>query len=162
MNMYLFANEEETKFFINNHFGLGLHRIEVNSVSDVLVKYKICKGLALLDYHWLTGGYSVPLRVTGEPKTEPFKFDFLKNVSYAEITKQILDTLDFTAQLVLINKLTQSEVCDVLNCGVDEKLIEQKFLWANHKNILSVFINKTDRSMCYQVIDNSALTTTLS
>lgn len=152
--MYLFTDETETKFYIHNHFGRGLHRIEVNTVSDVLDKYKICKGLALLDYHFITGGFSVPLRVTGEPKSKPFRFDFLKGKSYAQITSQVLNTLEFDAQLVLIRKLSMAEECDASSSNNTEMNIEEVYLWSNHDEALNITVNTLERTMSYQVVDN--------
>lgn len=152
--MYLFTDETETKFYIHNHFGRGLHRIEVNTVSDVLDKYKICKGLALLDYHFITGGFSVPLRVTGEPKSKPFRFDFLKGESYAQITSLVLDTLAFDAQLVLINKLSLAKDCDASSSYNPESSVDHKCLWSNHDEALNITVNTLERTMSYQVVDN--------
>lgn len=152
--MYLFADETETKFYIHDHFGLGLHRIEVNTVSDVLEKYKICKGLALLDYHFLTGGFSVPLRVAGEPKSKPFRFDFLKGKSYAEITSLVLDTLGFDSQLVLINKLSLASDCDASSSYNPESGVDRKYLWSNYDEVLNITVNTLDRTMNYEVVDN--------
>ena len=152
--MYLFTDETETKFYIHNHFGRGLHRIEVNTVSDVLDKYKICKGLALLDYHFITGGFSVPLRVTGEPKSKPFRFDFLKGKSYAQITSLVLDTLEFDAQLVLINKLSLAKDCDASSSHNPESSVDHKCLWSNHDEALNITVNTLERTMSYQVVDN--------
>lgn len=156
--MYLFADATETKFFINNHLGLGLHRIEVTTVSDILHKYKICKPLALLGCHWLTGGYFAPLRVTGEPKSKPFKFDFLKYLSYAEITSEILDTLSFNEQLSLITRLAKMEACDCASDNNTDTLIDKKFAWSNYNKALNVVINHKDQIMSYEVVDNLNLT----
>ena len=156
--MYLFTDETETKFFINNHLGLGLHRIEVTTVSDILHKYKICKPFALLGCHWLTGGYFSPLRVTGEPKSQPFKFDFLRDLSYAEITSQILDTLSFDEQASLIRRLSKSEACDCVSESDTETLIDKDLLWSNYSKALAVTINRKEQTMSYQVVDNANLT----
>ena len=152
--MYLFADETETKFYIYDHFGRGLHRIEVNTVSDVLDKYKICNGLALLDYHFLTGGFSVPLRTTGEPKSKPFCFDFLKGKSYAQITSLVLDTLGFDAQLILINKLSLAKNCDASSSYNPESSVDHKCLWSNHDEALNITVDNVERTMSYRVVNN--------
>ena len=111
--MQLFTNNTRTRFFTTDNHVKNLELIEVSSVLDVVEQYSICDPLVLVDILQLyTNDLDQLKTMKSNHEVDSIVFDFLKDLSYAEITKQILDIYDYPSQLSIIEAIESEWLCD--------------------------------------------------
>lgn len=149
--MKLFTNRAQTRFFNTDNHVKNLEEIEVNSVADVIEKYAICNPLVLVDVLQLYSNDLDQLK-TMKPNHEvdSIIFDFLKDLSYAQIVKQILDVHNTPSQRVIINDLKDAWIYDH-EAGDDSDTITLRP--SDDEHIVIIFDAHADE-ISYQVAAN--------
>lgn len=149
--MKLFTNSSQTRFFKTENHVKNLQAIEVNSVADVIERYNLCNPLVLVDALQLYSNDLDQLK-TMKPthEVDSITFDFLKDLSYAEITKQILDVCDDVSQRMIINDLKDAWLYDH-ESGNDFDVITLRP--TDNEHIAITFRHDIDE-ITYQVVAN--------
>lgn len=146
--MQLFTNNTRTRFFTTDNHVKNLELIEVSSVLDVVEQYSICDPLVLVDILQLyTNDLDQLKTMKSNHEVDSIVFDFLKDLSYAEITKQILDIYDYPSQLSIIEAIESEWLCDT-SYQAD---IDTLALKPTDGSRITVTINHETDEMTYEV-----------
>ena len=146
--MQLFTNSTRTRFFTTDNHVKNLEQIDVSSVLDVVEKYSICDPLVLIDLLQLYTNDLDQLKVIKpNHEVDSFAFDFLKDMSYAEITKQILDVYDFPSQLSIIEAIME----EWIHGSSYQADIDSIVLNPSDDSVINITINHETNEITYDV-----------
>lgn len=146
--MQLLTNNTRTRFFTTDNHVKNLKPIDVSSVLDVVEQYSICDPLVLVDILQLyTNDLDQLKTMKPNHEVDSVVFDFLKDLSYAEITKQILDIYDYPSQLSIIEAIESEWLCDT-SYRAD---IDTLALKPTDGSRITVTINHETDEMTYEV-----------
>ena len=101
--MQLFTNAKETRFFLTDDHVKNLHAIEVNSVADIVSKNIVSVAALLRHYLVIIDDIDELVENTAEqenkildlPDPVNFRFDFVSELSYAEIVIEAINAKEF-------------------------------------------------------------------
>ena len=146
--MQLFTNNTRTRFFTTDNHVKNLERINVSSVFDAVEQYSISNPLVLVDILQLYTNDLDQLKIMKpNHEVDSVIFDFLKDLSYAEITKQILDIYDYPSQLSIIEAIKSEWLCDTsYKADVDTLTLKP-----TDGSRITVIINHETNEMTYAV-----------
>lgn len=150
--MQIFTNNTRSRFFSTDNHVKNLEQINVSSVCDVVEKYSICDPLVLLDILQLYTNDLDQLKVMKpNHEVDSFTFDFLKDLSYAEITKQILDVYDYSSQQSIIEAIMK-EWAHGSSYQAD---IDSIILNPSDDSALDITINYETCEITYKVVERT-------
>ena len=149
--MQLFTNKNQTRFFVVDSAAESLSPIEVNSVKDLISTYPVCTPLTLLGWGELRVSKSNEITTDLQVGTEQnpvFAPSFIANLNEAEITIQILDTLNFDEQISVVRELRNGWTFD----DDYEEDTESLCFTTDDGSQLTISINDATKSMSYESV----------
>ena len=118
--MRLFTNNTQTRYFTTDQYFSNLQAIEVSSIEDAISSYTLCDPMVFI------GHYNLYANKHGELYTQKHRdssnkaivFDFMEELTEAEIAHQVIASLDFDGAETFINKVKKVWQCRWVNVNV--------------------------------------------